>query len=104
MLSATAKLTRQNRPLWAGQSVRVRLEYGKQERALLVPLRAIRNNQNGPYLYIVKEDNTVELCTVSLGLEEKGEVIIEKGIEEVKKVVVEGHLRLFPGSKVEEVR
>jgi len=103
MLAASARLTKKNQLLWPGQTVRVKLYYGKKENALLVPLRAIRTNQNGPYLYWVKEDNTVELCPVQLGLEEKGDIVIEQGVEVDKKVVVEGHLRLFPGSKVEDV-
>lgn len=104
MLSATGILAKTLKPLWPGQSVRVHLYFGKKEMAKLIPMRAIKTNQDGPYIFTVKADNTVEICPVKLGPEEKGKVIIEEGLEEGGKVVTEGHLRLFPGAKIEEVR
>ena len=90
--------------LWPGQSVCVHLYFGKKEKALLVPMRAVKTNQEGPYLFAVKEDNTVEVRSIKLGPEEKGQIIIEEGLEGADKVVIEGQSRLFSGSKIEEVR
>ncbi len=104
MLAASATLSKTQTPLWPGQSVRVHLFFGTKEQALLVPMRAIKTNQNGPYLFTVKEDNTVEIRNVKLGPEEKGQIVIEEGLIPTDKVVTEGQLRLFVGSKIEEVR
>ncbi len=104
MLSARGLLTTMHRPLRAGQSVRVHLFFGKKDRAKLVPLKAIKTNQTGPYVFSVKEDNTVELLMVKLGPEEKGMIVVEEGLGAATKIVTEGQLRLFPGSKVEEAR
>jgi membrane fusion protein, multidrug efflux system len=104
MLAATGILAKSHKPLWPGQSVRVHLYFGRKEMAKLVPMRAVKTNQEGPYIFIVKTNNTVEIRPVKLGPEEKGQVIIEEGLEEGSKVVTEGHLRLFPGAKIEEVR
>lgn len=104
MLSATGKLAKEHKPLWPGQSVRVQLYFGKKENAMLIPMRAVRTNQEGPYIFAVKEDNTVEIRAIKLGPEEKGQVVVEEGLEGANKVVVEGQLRLFPGSKIEDVR
>jgi multidrug efflux system membrane fusion protein len=104
MLSATGILAKSHKPLWPGQSVRIHLYFGKKEMAKLIPMRAVKTNQDGPYLFTVKDDNTVEMRPVKLGPEEKGQVVIEEGLEEGSKVVTEGHLRLFPGAKIEEVR
>ncbi len=101
MIAAKGLLTELKAPLWSEQSVRTQVFFGKKEHARLVPLRAIKTNQTGPYVFIVKEDNTVEMRPVQLGPEEKGFVVVD--LEE-GKVVTEGHSRLFPGSKVEEVQ
>jgi hypothetical protein len=41
---------------------------------------------------------------IKLGPEEKGQIVVEEGLDGISKVVTEGHLRLFPGAKVEEIR
>lgn len=104
MLSVRGKVEEGHKPLWPGQSVRVQLYFGKKENAALIPIRAVKTNQNGPYIFTVKEDNTVELRSVKLGREEKGEVVVEEGLDGAHKVVTEGQQRLQPGSKIEEVR
>jgi len=101
MLSARATVTEPFKSLRPGQSVRVHLYFGKRENAVLIPLRAVKTNQEGPYVFAIKEDQTVEVRRVRLGAEEKGFVVIEEGVGAEEKVVTEGHLRLFPGSKVE---
>lgn len=104
MIAMTGTLAKSHKPLIAGQSVRVHLYFGKKEMAKLIPMRAIKTNQEGPYVFAVKEDNTVEIRPVKLGPEEKGQVVIEEGLEGAEKVVTEGHTRLFPGTKIEEMR
>lgn len=104
MLAVSGTLSKTQKPIWPGQSVRVQVYFGKKENAMLVPTRAVKTNQDGHYLFAIKEDSTVELRPVKLGPEEMGQVIIEEGLEGASKVVIEGQLRLFPGSKVEEVR
>lgn len=101
MLAARALLTHTAQPLWAGQAVRVHLFFGIKDQAKLVPVKAIKTNQLGPYVYAVKEDGTAEVRTVKLGREEHGMVVVEEGLDAAAKVVTEGQSRLFPGSKVE---
>lgn len=103
MLSARGLLTLKHKPLWAGQSVRVHLFFGKKDQAKLIPLKAIKTNQHGAYVFSVKKDNTVEMRSVKLGPEEKGMIVVEEGLDGVGKIVTEGQMRLFPGSTVEEV-
>jgi multidrug efflux system membrane fusion protein len=102
MLAVRGILEKSEHSLWPGQSVRVHLIFGKKTQAKMVPLKAIKTNQGGPYVFSVKADHTVETRSVKLGAEEKGFVVIEEGLEGVEKVVTEGHLRLMSGSKVEE--
>lgn len=103
MLALRAELAQTQSPLWPGQAVRVHLIFGKKEHAIMVPIKAIKTNQNGPYLFAIKEDKTVESRCVKLGREENGFIAVEEGLDEGEKVVTEGQLRLYPGSTVEEV-
>jgi membrane fusion protein, multidrug efflux system len=104
MLAVSGQLAGEHHSLWPGQSVRVHLYFGKKQQASLIPMRAVRTNQEGPYIFAVKEDQTVEIRQVKLGPEEQGLVAIEEGLEGAGKIVTEGQLRLFPGAKVEEIR
>lgn len=102
MIDVRALLQPSHKPVYPGQSVRVHIFTGKKEGAQLIPLRAIKTNQAGPYVFSVNEDNTVETRSVKLGAEQSGFIVVEEGLEGATKVVTEGHLRLFPGSKIEE--
>jgi multidrug efflux system membrane fusion protein len=103
LLAASGKLDTTSASLLPGQSVRVRLFFGTLENARLIPVRAVRTNREGPYIFTVNEDQTVEVHAVTLGAEEKGMVVIGEGWEGTGKVVTDGQLRLFPGSKIEEI-
>lgn len=84
-----------------GQNVRVRIPVGIISNAKLIPQKAIRYNQEGPYLYTVLPDNTVGVRQLQLGSEQDREVIVLEGLDSSEQVVTDGHLRLFPGLKVE---
>jgi membrane fusion protein, multidrug efflux system len=101
MLSLRAVLKQADPLLRPGHSVRLHVYYGTKEKANLIPLKAIKTNQSGPYVFLVKEDNTVEMRSIKLGAEEKGLVVIDDGLDRSDRVVIEGHGNLFPGSKVE---
>lgn len=84
-----------------GQAVRVRVPVSEVENAKLIPQKAVKYNQEGPYIYVVQSDNTVGLRRVLLGSEQGNDVIILEGIDLAEPVITDGHLRLFPGLKVE---
>ena len=84
-----------------GQSVRVYLPIALLQGAKLVPQKAVKINQQGPYVFIVKADQTVELRQVILGDERGESVIVNEGVSPGEIVVTDGHLRLAPGLKVE---
>lgn len=102
LLSARAHLTTLLKPVCPGQSIRVHLFFGQKENAHLIPLKAVKTNQFGPYVFSIKEDDTVEMLSIKLGAEDHGFIVVEEGLENAQRVVTQGHLRLFPGSKVVE--
>lgn len=102
LIAARARVSKQYKPLISGQMVRLHLYFKEMKNAILVPLKSIKTNQSGPYVFAVKEDNTVEICSVKLGVEEKGMIVVEEGLDGKSKIVTEGQQRLFSGTKVEE--
>lgn len=89
-----------DKALWPGEFVDVRLILKTQNNALLVPSQAVQIGQDGPYLYVLKPDQSVELRKVKVGQKEEQNTIIESGLEKDETVVVEGQLNLSPGIKV----
>ena len=89
-----------SRNLWPGQFVNARLRLAAQPGAIVIPGPALQAGQDGSYVYVVKEDHTVEARTVTPGIRLENEIVIAQGIAEGEIVVTEGHLRLAPGSRV----
>ncbi len=87
--------------LWPGQFVNVVLTLATQPNAIVVPSQAIQMGQQGPYVFVVKPDLTVESRPVVVGNTVDGESVVEKGLVPGEQVVTDGQLRLAPGAKVE---
>jgi multidrug efflux system membrane fusion protein len=90
-----------DRKLWPGQFVNVALTLAIQKNALAVPTQAVQTGQNGQFVFVVKEDSTVEARPVVATRVFGGETVIESGLAVSEKVVTDGQLRLSPGAKVE---
>lgn len=90
-----------DRRLWPGQFVKVTVTTGVDANAFVVPAQAVQTGQDGPYVYVVKDDMTVEPRPVKPGPAAEGVVPIAKGLSVGDRVVTDGQLRLFPGAKVE---
>lgn len=101
MVAVSAKIGNKQREFLPGQGVKVLIPINIITGAKLLPQKSVKVNQNGPYVYVVQEDNTVALRQVILGDEEGEDVVISEGVEPGEKVILEGHLRLAPGAKVE---
>lgn len=91
----------QNKALWPGQFINVKLTVAKQDNLVVVPSQAVQTGQAGPFIFVVKPDLTVEPRPVTVGKMMENETVIEKGILPGDQVVTDGQLRLIPGSKVE---
>lgn len=90
-----------DRKLWPGQFVNVLLTLTTQSNAIVVPTQAVQTGQNGPFVFIVKDDATVEARPVVVSRTFNEESVIESGLQSGEKVVTDGQLRLTPGAKVE---
>ena len=86
--------------LWPGQFVDVALTL-TTERAVVVPTQAVQAGQQGPFVFVIKDDSTVESRPVKVGRRLARESVIEQGLKGGERVVTDGQLRLVPGSRVE---
>jgi multidrug efflux system membrane fusion protein len=86
--------------LWPGQFVDVVLTLTSAQ-ATVVPAQAVQPGQRGPFVYVVKPDNTVESRPVKTGLRLARELVIEEGVKAGETIVTDGQLRLVPGARVE---
>lgn len=87
--------------LWPGEFVRVTLRLAMEKDALVVPNEAVQTGQDGSYVFVVKQDRTVESRPVVTGARVNQDLVIEKGLQAGEVVVTEGQLRLAPGSRVQ---
>jgi len=87
---------------WPSEFVRVRFILDTIKDARLVPSQAVQISQSGPFIFVLKPDNTVDLRPVKPGQRQDGDlIVVERGIQPDETVVVTGQLALAPGSKVD---
>lgn len=86
--------------LWPGQFANARLLLTVRKDSLVVPASVVQRGPQGAFAFVIKADETVEIRPVKVGPIEKGEALIEDGLAEGERVVVDGQYKLQPGSHV----
>jgi membrane fusion protein, multidrug efflux system len=95
-----ATIANKDRRFWPGRFVNIRLVLETLKGAVLVPGVAPQMSAQGRYVYVVKDDLSVELRPVTLGQRQEDLVVIEKGLAAGERVVINGHMGVMPGGKV----
>ena len=88
--------------LWPGQFVTVALTLYEQKDAIVAPSGAIQNGPNGQYVFVVRNDMTVEMRDIKVARAEGNETVVAGGLKPGERVVTIGQLRLAPGVRVAE--
>ena len=86
--------------LFPNQFVNARLLVDTLHNATLVPNAAIQHSPQSAFVYVVKQDQTVEVRNVEVKLTEGNETAVAKGISPGEIVVTDGVDKLQPGTKV----
>ncbi len=95
-----AQFPNENGRLWPGQFVNVRLQLEVQRGVVTVPSIAVQRGPQGLFVYVVKDDQTVEFLRVETGQDDGSLAIIRRGLEDGARVVVAGQSRLRSGARV----
>jgi multidrug efflux system membrane fusion protein len=90
----------QQRKLWPGTFVNVRLVIATEHNALTVPFDAIQQGQKGSFVFVVGQDNKASVRPVSVRQSFGAEALVEKGLRAGETVVLRGQYRLSPGTLV----
>jgi len=93
------------RKLWPGQFVDVRARLGMEQNRIVVPARTIQTGPRGKYVWLKKDDGSVEMRDVQVlrnyTAPSGGEqAVIASGLRSGEMVISEGQMRLMPGAHV----
>jgi multidrug efflux system membrane fusion protein len=95
-----AEVTNENERLLPGQFLRVMLALRELENVVAVPDAAVQIGQQGSYVYVIGADMKAELRTVRRGPSFDGYTAIPDGVSAGERVVIDGHMNLYPGALV----
>lgn len=87
--------------LWPGQFVNLIVAMSIVQQAVVVPSQAVQTGQKGQFVFVVGQDGAAEVRPVVVGPVYQGVSVIEKGVQPGEQVVIDGQMRVVPGSKVE---
>jgi len=86
--------------LWPGQFVNVRLLVDTRKQGLTLPSNAVNQGPKGDFVYVIRPDLTAEVRAVKVGASEGGLTLIEEGVAEGEKVIIDGQYLLKSNARV----
>ncbi|MDR0444777.1 MAG: efflux RND transporter periplasmic adaptor subunit [Puniceicoccales bacterium] len=99
-LPLRAEVSNPQHELWPGEAVSVKILLRTLKEAVLVPESCVKLGQQGHYLFVIKEDHTVELRGVQKGQRHGDFIVILQGVVAGEQVVKSGQMMLAPGAPV----
>jgi multidrug efflux system membrane fusion protein len=90
----------EDRRLTPGQFVNVNVTLTTDANATVVPTVAVQSGQQGSFVYVIKQDKTVEMRPVTIARTHGDDSIVGSGVKAGETIVTDGQLRLVPGSRV----
>ncbi|MFA6959647.1 MAG: efflux RND transporter periplasmic adaptor subunit [Opitutaceae bacterium] len=103
-LRLKATFPNDDQTLWPGQFVSARVLVQTLPQALTIPVEAVQPGLNGPFVYVVKPDSTVEPHTLQLGPTVGNLTVVTAGLSVGDQVVREGQNKLKPGALVDPIK
>jgi membrane fusion protein (multidrug efflux system) len=91
------------RTLLPGQFVKVRFTGDTKTDAVLIPQRAVLQGPQGPFVYVVNQENKVEIRDVAASDWKGDRWLIDRGLHTGDRVVVNGMMKISPGASVKAV-
>jgi membrane fusion protein (multidrug efflux system) len=103
--SRQARITFPNpkRTLLPGQFVKVRFTGDTNTDAILIPQRAVMQGPQGPFVYVVGQDEKIDIRDVAASDWKGDQWLIDGGLKTGDRVVVNGLMKIGPGAPVKAV-
>jgi multidrug efflux system membrane fusion protein len=87
--------------LWPGHFVNVRVELDIRRDVLSLPVRAVQQGTDGPFVFVVGQNRSVEKRPIKVGPLSKTTAIVDAGLQSGEMVVTDGQYRIQNGTTVE---
>jgi membrane fusion protein, multidrug efflux system len=100
-VKAKARFPNTSTQLFPNQFVNARLLLRVQKDAIVIPVTAMRHGPNGDFVYVLNDDRTVSVRTVTRGIATTELIAVDKGLDVGERVVTEGGDRLKDGARVQ---
>jgi membrane fusion protein (multidrug efflux system) len=91
------------RTLLPGQFVKVRFTGDTKTDAILIPQRAVLQGPQGPFVFVVNQDEKIEIRGVAASDWKGDQWLIDTGLNQGDRVVVNGLMKIGPGAPVKAV-
>ena len=99
-----ARFPNPKRELLPGMYARVLIEQGIDKDAISVPQQSVqRNTAGGSEVFVVRDDGRIATQPVRLGEMQGGSWLVNEGLQDGDRVVVDGFQKFAPGDKVRSV-
>src|SRR5579885_2759552 len=95
-----ASFPNEDNALFPNQFVNAKLLYDSRRDAVLIPAAGVQRSSQGPYVYVVRPDQTVEMRMVKVDATQGETAAIGSGLAPGEMVVVDGTDKLRQGSRV----
>jgi membrane fusion protein, multidrug efflux system len=95
-----AQFSNSDEALWPGQFVNAHLVLEVVKNGVTIPAAAAQIGPNGHYVYVVRNDGTVETRAITVTQTENNVSLIGSGLRAGEQVVTSGWFKLTPGAKV----
>jgi membrane fusion protein (multidrug efflux system) len=102
-LQVRAVLPNRAGTLLPGQFVRVVIRGIALPDSIVVPKQAVSQGPEGPFVYVIGENNAAQARPVRLGREIETGWIVQQGLKPGERVIVDGIIRVRPGAPVRPV-
>ena len=99
-ITVTARFPNAEGHLIPGQFARIVVQRGEAEMQLLVPQPSVLEDMQGRYVYTVNDENLVVRKNVKLGQRHGVNWVVESGLEEGDRVIVNGVQKVRPNMPV----
>jgi multidrug efflux system membrane fusion protein len=95
-----ARFSNDDRALWPGQFITVKMTLQTLHNVVVVPAAAVTQGPNGPYVYVVGKDGKVAMHPVVVATTQGDMAVIQSGVQAGDTVVTDGQMSLKPGLSV----